>query len=243
MKPEKIYIGIDASGSRGFQMVSGSEFFTIAAVTTTNIDYAMNATNEIEQKWGNKKGKNLHGEWEAVVDIINKYPFRYYLFFLNRTSINPEFSKYFRVLKFEQSSYSPIVKKYSMHGWLIVDILKNSGYRGNLEIRVDKDLNGTDWDQYLKEVKGYADTIGNCDLTRSDDTYPLIRIADIVANFTYWHMKRKIMSGDDYAISKKLGRNTIYMVLKLDPLQNGFNMQMIPYGMVDINGAFSFKPW
>lgn len=237
----KIFLGIDAGfKERGFQV--GEEFknyFTIAGVTCTDFENAKQAVARIDEKWPGKKGKNLHGVWQEVIDILTDYPFRYYMLLFDKKISSLWFQQNFRQIQFPESKpgdgYNAIYDQYAKHGWLVLDIWRLFGYRGQSEIRVDRELQGKAWDLYKKKVKDHAENCfgkGSCDMQDGGDEYPLIRIADIVANFAHWHLRDKKEVDGLPEIMYVLEPLTLTMLLTPEP---DFRMEA--------KGPVYFQPW
>lgn len=238
---EQIYLGIDAGFKRkGFEVGSGAEnYFTIAGVTCTNMSLAEEAVKRLDERWPGKKGKNLHGVWKEVIKILTDYQLRYYVLLFDKKSSSIWFQKNFRTIQFPESTkddgYNAIYDQYAKHGWLIVDIWRLFGYKGNSEIRVDRDLQGKAWDLYKKKVKDHAENCfgkGSCDIQDAGDEYPLIRIADIIANFSHWHLK-----------DKQFMQNMPEIVYVLEPLMLTMELSPEPNFRMEAKGQKYFLPW
>lgn len=239
--PEKLHIGIDAGfKERGFTV--GDEFknyFTLVAVTCSDINKAQKAANQLEEQWPNKKGKNLHSEWKRVIDILLDYPLKYYVLLFDKKVSSLRFQRNFRNLKFPESTpkdgYNAIYDTYAKHGWLVIDVLRIFKYQGPTEIRVDKDLEGLAWKLYKKKVRDHANNClgkGLCDIADAGDEYPLIKIADIIANFSHWQLRDKIFNNNKPEVLNILGPQTLIMTLCPEP-----DFEMI------VSGPDYFTPW
>lgn len=239
--PKKIYLGIDSSSKkRGFEIGKDSEnYFTIAGVTCTDITIAEQAVSRLDSKWRGRKGKNLHSSWREVIGILADYQLRYYVLLFDKKSTSLHFQKNFRKAQFPESvkgdGYNAIYDQYAKHGWLIVDIWRKFGFKGNSEIRVDKDLKGKGWELYKKKVKDHAENCfgkGSCDIQDTGDEYPLVRIADIIANFSHWHLSKGLFFQ---------GVPEIIYVLK--PLMATMNLSIGPNFTMKSEWEEYFSPW
>lgn len=221
--PKKIFIGIDASGDKGFKML---KWFSLVAVTCSDLNQAEKAVKEIDVQWpaikGKKrKGKNLHKFWLNVIKILKNYDLRYYLL-LDSPNINkhPIVVENYKTVNFTQHSlkYGLIHDRYAKHGWLVIDTLRFFGYKGPSEIKIDKDLDGIAWNEYKSQLKTHAENhLGHCDIADSNDNYPLIRIADIIANFSYNQIKKQTpIKLPELGILKELGKYVAGMIFVLE---------------------------
>jgi hypothetical protein len=229
--PKKIYIGIDAGSRPGYKEFTedlGPDWFTIVGVATSDFTVATKANNEITAKWGPKKGDDLHEHSQEIGELLLKYPLRYFIFAFNKYAVPPFFARHYRDKNFcvldgpEDLRFSALTKKYTKHGWLTVDTLRDHGYKGETELRVDNELQGKAWEQYLREVKSHAEThLGACDAKIAGMDYPLIRIADIVANHSYNHLKKSKMGPKNEfpQIIEQLQNQSVLMTLNVWEVQ------------------------
>lgn len=255
---EKIYIGIDGGNRPGYKTPtadSDKDWFTIAAVVTSDFSAATEVNNEITARWGLKKGVELHKYSKEICELLLNYPLRYFVFAFNKYSVPPFFARNYKNKKFSFSDspkdlpYSAITKLYTKHGWLTIDTLRKYGYKGETEIRIDRDLQGKAWRQYEREVKTHAENcLGSCDLKMvAGMEYPLVRIADIVANHAYNHLRKKKIGPKNqfHQILEQLQNETVLMRLRIrekkesTPKQKDFSMKMETYEPT----IAGFCPW
>lgn len=154
----KLFVGLDSSGCPGFleseqglnRELKEVAPFCIVAVVTNDIVSVKKATQEIERKYGNKKGKALHKDTKGVCIILKKYPLKFFILTYNKYNIPNSIVKKYKLICTSDSPkdlpYTLIWKKFSQHGWLTLDTIINSGFKGEIEWVFDNDLNGNLWE-------------------------------------------------------------------------------------------------
>ena len=209
-----IYFGIDASGDKGFAInFKSTNYFTLTAVSCSNFRAATNLVKKLDSRWPGLKGKDLHPYWEEVLELLNKYDLRYYLLTYNKRQINQIVANKYKQLRFQGMArrYTLSYKRHAQHGWLAIQTLINFKYQGSTEIRVCRDLSGSAWKTYKKEVKNHAEKHlkAPCDIQDETDEYPLIRIADIVSNFAFHQIEKNFKVYELDVVKKFLPRIAI----------------------------------
>lgn len=225
--PKKIYMGFDASGDRGIGFTNDSNrYFTIAAVTCSNFKEAEKIANWLEQRWPGKKDKHPHRPWREILQKLKSADLRYYVLLVDKEIFSGKIDKSnynkirFSEAEFDEesgtSNYTAINDGYAKHGWLVIKELILQGYKGPTKIWWDSDLKGYGWELSKKKVKDRAENwLGPCDLQDSEWSQPLVRIADIVANFSHWQLKEQMLTDDELEVIILLRPNVRKMWLNL----------------------------
>ena len=105
---------------------------------------------------------------------------------------------------------------YAKHGWLVFEDLRIKGLKGPTEARWDRELKGYGWETAMLKAKEHAENhIGPCDIQEAGNEYPLVRIADIIANFTRWHLVDGLIENGEPAVLNRLRSKTAKMWLEV----------------------------
>ncbi|MDP2667041.1 MAG: hypothetical protein Q8P05_06090 [Candidatus Diapherotrites archaeon] len=223
---KEIYAGFDASGNREIEYDNYSNrYLALVTITTRDFKAAEKICDWLETSWPGKKGVNLHSSWEEIVDRLAKTDFQFFILYVDKEIFRGKIDKknYDRIpfwrITFKDdgtSAYTTMNDIYAKHEWLVVEVLKIQGFKGETVMRWDKDLKGYGWETSKQKVREHAENwLGSCDLQDGDWDYPLIRIADIVANFTHWQLKENIKEKGEPAVINRLRKNVRKMELSV----------------------------
>jgi len=231
--PERMFVGFDGSKGIGFDPNHYSHF-VLVGVSCSNADEAKRASHSID---AHGKKKEVYSKWKLVVNDLIDYDLRYYVLLFDKNTTSLWFRKNFSSLRFPEGTnknkYTAIFDKYAKHGWLIPQIWINWHGKFPSEFRFHPDLSGPAWDLVQKKVWAHANThVGPCDMDVAGDNYPLIRIADTIADIIHKQIMDNILVEGEPAIVFALKPRLLVTKLITEP---DFSMY------TDYNPVFT--PW
>ena len=235
--PDKMFVGIDSSGEKGFDP-NHFGCFVLTAVTSTDKNEAEKAVKDIEDNVPNGAEKYIYDSWKKIAEILANYDFRYYVLLTDKNDVHPWFRKNYCFVSFPEATkknkYTAIFDQFAKHGWLIPEVWKKGNGKFSSEIRVGREMSGPAWELFKKKVKDHAQNhIGPCDIKDAkEEEYPLVRIAHLISNISYCQIR-----------DGKLINNTPEILWILSPITLIFHLKTIPnFEMVSIPNPL-FSPW
>lgn len=230
LMPPKIFVGIDGSGTPGFKQRKpfdfenpeknkeiDKEWFTLATIVTHDINSADDAVNEINDILNGESTKNrplLVKEFDSIAKVLLSHPLRFFLLTFNKYDCPPDFALKLKKFVAKDSStgfkYTAFGKIYSMPIWISLSSLIKANYKGEMDIKMDNDIHASPWIQFEQEIKTHIQNhVGSCSIEQKDNSYSLIKIADIIAYMANYQLKNKIFENNQLKLNLTLNDSLV----------------------------------